>query len=322
MGEAEVRNAHDRIFQTSMSDIRVARDFFENHLPAEIKQYVNLETLAILPTTYIDPKLAELRSDILYSVEIANTLGYIHLACEHQSSVDTLMPLRDLEYRLGIWRNHIKKTQTEKLPLILTFVFYNGESKYYGPRDLRAMMIGPEYLIDLMHNQPLRIIDVNDISDGALREQTWFGILGYFMKHVRQRDLHLILNRAWDWMNEVYSKNASDYIKSLLNYALEKGDIDQIHHFIIDFEKKSLECNGGIMSAAEKIREYGKNEGRTEGLYHVLVKMLKLKFGSIPASYLNILGTANYKTMAHWCEKVIVADTLEDVFLELEAVEA
>ena len=42
---------HDKFFKQTMSDLRVARDFFSLHLPAEIKQQVNLDTLQLVEKT-------------------------------------------------------------------------------------------------------------------------------------------------------------------------------------------------------------------------------------------------------------------------------
>ena len=44
---------HDKFYKETMSDLRIARDFFSLHLPEKIKKQVDLETLQIEKTDFI-----------------------------------------------------------------------------------------------------------------------------------------------------------------------------------------------------------------------------------------------------------------------------
>ena len=43
----EIKNPHDKMFYMAMQDPAVARDFFETHLPAHVKELVVLDTLKL-----------------------------------------------------------------------------------------------------------------------------------------------------------------------------------------------------------------------------------------------------------------------------------
>jgi len=49
-----IHQPHDKFFRKAMADIRVARDFFEEHLPAHILEKVDLSTLALEKDTFVD----------------------------------------------------------------------------------------------------------------------------------------------------------------------------------------------------------------------------------------------------------------------------
>ena len=143
----EIHCIHDRTFKNAMSHISVARDFFDHYLPTAIRDIIDFDTLDPQPNSYIDKELDELRSDVLFAVNIADHSGYLYLLCEHQSDLDPLMPFRLWGYMIKIWEEHLKKTKDKKLPLIFPMVFYHGKAVYSGPRTLKTLIQGPEDII-------------------------------------------------------------------------------------------------------------------------------------------------------------------------------
>lgn len=329
----EIHLAHNNVFVGTMSDIRVARDFFEHNLPEDIKRLVDLNTLRIQPGTYINPALEHCASDILYSMQMGEELTYLYLLAEHQSNPDNLMPFRDWEYKVGIWREHIKKTQSNKLPLILTFVFYNGTAKYIGPRNLKDLIEGPESIKNKLFEQSFHLIDVNEIEDENLRKQSWFGIVAFFMKHVLSRELMLHIQSIWSWFTEFRERpNTRDLVQSLLSYLLAKGDPGQIQK-LIDFAKtKPLDPLGDeIMSYAQQLIEQGREEGRQEtisyaqqliergrqeGNQKLFVRLLKSKYGFLPPSYQTLIDNSSEFQIQNWVDKLSFAKSLQEIFQE------
>ena len=184
-----IKNPHDRLFKNAMSDPRVASEFFGEHLPALVRAAIDLSSLALSPNSYVDEALRESSSDLLYKAQIHGQSAYVYLLCEHQSTVDTLMPLRLWQYMGRIWAEHLKQspgtqdpTQIKPerpLPLIIPLVFYNGPTAYIGARHMRALINAPEALIDLMY-EPFHLIDAHEIPDETLRAQkipSWLSTL-------------------------------------------------------------------------------------------------------------------------------------------------
>ncbi|MEW2739926.1 Rpn family recombination-promoting nuclease/putative transposase [Providencia rettgeri] len=118
---------HDSVFKGFMSKISNARDFFDVHLPVNIKQLCNFDTLELTNSSFIDLKLRSRLSDVLYSVETAHGDGYIYVLVEHQSVPDKLMPWRLMHYAFQAMSQHLQQGH-KTLPFVIPMLFYNGKT--------------------------------------------------------------------------------------------------------------------------------------------------------------------------------------------------
>ena len=65
-----------------------------------------------------------------------------------------------------------------------------------------------------------------------------------------------------------------------------------------------------------RIREEGRAEGRREGEVEILLRLLRLRFGTVPADVTTRVTTADQETLLRWSDLVLSAPTLEAVFTE------
>lgn len=71
-----INNPHDMFFKRAMSDIRVAKDFFQQHLPETIKKRIDFDSLRFHKETFIDEELKLSAADVVYSANFDESLGY------------------------------------------------------------------------------------------------------------------------------------------------------------------------------------------------------------------------------------------------------
>lgn len=332
--DAKINSPHDRFFKTAMSDIRVAKAFFEHYLPASIRSEVDLNSLELCPNSYIDQTLDLSSSDVLYKVTIAGKTAFLYLLCEHQSSVDHFMPLRIWEYIVSIWRDHLKQTQSKTLPLVVPLVFYHGSRPYNGPQDIRDLIQAPQELIEKILFKPFHLIDMHHIADETLREQRWVGIMAFVMKHISAREFMVFIQSFSDMLQFLQQESrAIGYIEALLKYIVEAGNTDQ-PKAVADILREGLSNPGGeIVSIADKLVEMGREEGRAEvqsiadklkemgreegiqtGELSILVRQLKRKFGLIPPIYQKRIQEADSEQLLHWADKILEAQNLDALF--------
>ena len=74
-----IKNPHDTLFKRTLGDKEVAKDFLKRYLPENIFDEVDLTDINIAKDSFIDRKLKESFSDILYNVSINDRDGYIYL---------------------------------------------------------------------------------------------------------------------------------------------------------------------------------------------------------------------------------------------------
>ncbi|MFT4926645.1 MAG: putative transposase YdaD [Phenylobacterium sp.] len=67
---------HDKFFRSAMQNLPVALEFFQHYLPAPLCKGLNLDTIKLQNSTYIDKDLRETVSDLVcFLLVILSTLN-------------------------------------------------------------------------------------------------------------------------------------------------------------------------------------------------------------------------------------------------------
>ena len=95
-------NPHDRFTRTMMTNQKVVREFFEVHLPKNIKNILDFSSIQPLKDSFIGDKLRLKIADLLYEVEFNGETGFIYILLEHASTPQEILPFRMLKYMTKI----------------------------------------------------------------------------------------------------------------------------------------------------------------------------------------------------------------------------
>ena len=113
------------------------------------------------------------------------------------------------------------------------------------------------------------------------------------------------------WFRRVLCTDASDEIPRIENLQEAKTMlVENVAKWAEDIRRESTE------KAKKEGQKKGKKEGKKEGQVNLLTKQLKLKFGRFPSKYHNMIQTANLRIIEGWAEKILTANTIDDVFGE------
>lgn len=258
----KINNPHDHYFRSSMSDLRVAKEFFQTHLPESILSIIDLNALRLQKASFVDENLRELMADMLYAVNFNQELGYLYVLVEHQSP-DRLMAFRLRRYIFRIMSEHLKKKKTTTLPIVIPLVFYNGKKPYPYSTDVFDLFGEHKALARETLLQPFHLIDVTQIPDEDLKKLQWAGVMEFVQKHIFDKDFIPILKELAPLLRNLEVINEKDYLFSTMTYIFETNVADTKEAAKIIRQSMSKSTGEELMTWAEQL----KNEGFQEGLF-------------------------------------------------------
>jgi predicted transposase/invertase (TIGR01784 family) len=265
MNPKKNKQPHDVFFKKAISNMQVAKEFFDVYLPEDIKNKVDLNTLSQQKETFLDHDLGEGSVDVLFSVQFNKEKGYFYVLVEQQTQVNHWMPFRLGKYMMRICDHHLKTHPQEKhLPLIYPLIFYTGTKKYNAPLDLWSLYHDPDLAKSFWVN-PFQVIELQTIEDEKLRQHLWSGVMSYIMKRIYSKDIFPFLQQIKPLLEEISKQNFS-YIESILWYTLEKAESDKSEQILELFkESVSEEERGNLMPIIDKLVEKQKITWLAEG---------------------------------------------------------
>ncbi len=340
-----IHNPHDHFFRGAMINRKVAKEFFEYHLPLEVRAYLDLNTLEFQPGVYVNKALEGSASDVLYKVNYLKKPGsaYLYVLVEHQSSVEHMMSFRLWQYIFSIWHELVKKNVKEsqnksyRLPLVIPLVFFNGPEKYNGVRDIRDLIAAPKELIESFFLQPFHLIDLHEISDKELRERQWSGLMEQSMKYVRAKEISHYIQSILDSVKFAWHQGDADFSEFVLKYVLSQAKTADPER-LVEILKTGLAEEGNIMgtlvdyltqqnkavwlqSGLEQGLEQGLERGVQKGEGTLLMCQLEHKFKTspIPERYKRQIEQASPEVLLKWGERMLDSLSLEEVFSDRES---
>ncbi|MEZ4526181.1 MAG: Rpn family recombination-promoting nuclease/putative transposase [Desulfobacterales bacterium] len=108
--EKSVNNPHNAAFTAAFRKILVARGFFESYFSENIRKHIDFDSLEITDGSYVDEKLRDKHSDIVYRTKIKGLDAFLYILFEHQSTPDPMMVFRLLCCMVNIWKEWLIRT--------------------------------------------------------------------------------------------------------------------------------------------------------------------------------------------------------------------
>lgn len=232
---------HDAFFKQFLMHPDTARDFLDIHLPAEIRGICDLDTLRLESSHSVEESLKEQYSDVLYSVKMQGTSGYIHVLIEHQSTADKKMAFRMMRYAIAAM-HRLLKDENGPLPLVVPLLFYQGKTSPYPLSMSWLDMFALPELARRIYSEPFPLVDITVIPDDDI------------MQHRRIA----LLERLVTLISAEYTTESQ--LNSLLSYMVQRGHTDQPQVFYRELANR-LPQEESMMTLAEWFEEQGMQKG-------------------------------------------------------------
>jgi len=328
---------HDALFKATFSKLKHARPMLRSALPAALSRLVSWRSLKREPGSFVDEALREQHTDLLFSATMGKRTANFYLLFEHQSSADPWMMLRLLQYMLRIWQEHVARhpgrggERGTRLPVIVPVLLHHSETGWTCATAFEDLMdLDDETRAEALPYVPrfqLVLDDVSHATDDELRARAVTALGKLVLACFRHaRDMRSLLGnlRAWgEVVREVrHAPHGLHAFARVLRYmfqATEDLEPDEVRALVEGATEP--EVVEEIVSLAEKLRQQGLQEGLQDGLQkgrqqyarEVVLKLLRLKFGRVPAAATARVRAAAEPELNRWAERVLTAGSVAEV---------
>lgn len=205
----------------------------------------------------------------LYRVKTRGKDRLLYTIVEHQTKPERLLPLRVLGYEVDVLQKYCNKTKSERLPEVITLVFYRGKRKYPYSLDI----------LDLFEAQGKKrrgdfpriptLIDVSTMSDEEIEAHGNIAILETLQKYIWTKDLQelapAVLKELTRYPLPAQLKN------NVFRYMLSEGECKNFENFYRIVHEHGPQEGEEIMTVAQQLRA----EGVRQGFEQTAINLLK-----------------------------------------------
>ena len=259
---------HDHFFRGMLQHKETAKEFFQSHLPANIRKEINLDSIKLESDTFIESNLRSQATDLLYSAQFSERLGYLYLHVEHQSTPDKFMPFRLLKYVVAIMDRHLKQNKGDILPVVYPMVVYSGKEPYNCSRDIFDLFgSNKELAIDTLF-KPHQLLDFNKIDDNKIKQYIYHGVIIKTMQRIHDHDIISALEKEIiPILQPLINLLGKNYVNTVVHYVIEAGEISN-EEKLIEIINHGLSKNFGeeAMTFANRLRQEGEQVGIEKGM--------------------------------------------------------
>lgn len=297
----QITKAHDHFFKMAMKDLRVAREFLQMHVPQDLQQVIQWETLAPQPTVHVNRVRNESISDVAFRVLINDKEAYLHLMVDHQSTPDILMPFRVENYRYNLLDAYVKQHPgTKTLPLVIPIVLYHGTTRWSHSMDITHLVDAPQTLVDTYAFKSFIFVDLNRIEDDALRQTLRAGVMQLALKHIFAQNILPHVETMMALLRQLEQRDEYDLVETVLRYLLDRGEMREEDFFNLLKTTLSPDVEGEIMTVSEQLVARGMQQGMQQGIQFAHLKTARalLQKGMSIANIAEVTGLSTQEIQA------------------------
>ncbi len=330
---SEPRPNHDALFRLTFGRQENALGLVRHWLPASVAARLDWSTLRLENPSFVDPPLAALFSDLLFRVEFTEVEGkaeplLIYVLIEHQSTPDPRIAWRMQRYIGAIQNAYLKETPTAALPIVFPLLVSNARRPWPHPLDLHSVYPRLAEYPELHRHVAQFHVLLDDLpsttpDDLAARDLTDMAVAALCLLR-DARGLAALTASMPHWLPSLraVSKHQPDDFKSLFAYLMQATPSMHHHALCATIIHEAPDMHPPIISAYDELiaegwvqgEAIGEARGQAKGKAELLLKLLTLKFDPLPHGTAERLSTATAEQLDQFAERILEAQTLEEVF--------
>ncbi len=291
----------------------------------------------MLAESFVDAALKGRAADVVLRVPLdSGERAHVYCLVEHKRTEERFVLMQVLRYLTELYEL-LSRSGTERVPIVIPILIYNGSSPWRGPRRFSDLLDAPESVKRLSIDFEVTLLDVGAVSVNELSSHPTLkgGLLGLkaaasppdavgkIIRHMLRAleddpstlDLFLryLLNVSGKEMLRIAARELSRLkgkektMVTIEQFLVGRGYKRGKRHGL----KQGLEQ--GLEQGIEQGFERGLEQSR-EALRAAVYKVLVRRFKRVPAAAKEQLASADFATLTQWVETAATAKTLKDVF--------
>lgn len=284
---------HDHGYKRLFSHPEMIRDLLLGFVPADWIAELDFATLEKDPTEFIDDRLRDRRSDVIWRVRWGRDWLYIYILLEFQSGVQRFMAMRLFTYIDLLYQDLIRSRQLgrpRRLPSVLPIVLYNGRRRWTAPTDLDALIEpGPAGLAPYRPQARYLLIDESAYADAELVSKRNLVAALFRLENSRGPEtVRQVLVALVDWLAEPEQEELRRSFllwlqEGFLKVRLPNVSLPELNNL----EEARIMLADRIVDWTQQWKQEGLQEGRQEGIYserRLLQRLIRRRFGETVAA--------------------------------------
>ncbi|GAB6060669.1 Rpn family recombination-promoting nuclease/putative transposase [Desulfonatronum parangueonense] len=321
----KINQPHDMFIVEMLSNEEVTRELITKHVPQEITQHLDLDSLEIKSESYTD-ELSRVFTDIVIKLHLKDRPereAEIYILIEHKSRPEKFARLQILKYKLRKWLEALKATETPQyLPIIISMVFTHGERRWYYSPDFADLFDCPsDYFRQFIPNFRHLLHDLNDLDKEQLKEQTLLNVVQLAMKFFHSAELKDHLGDIYNPLALIKDPEKRKLFTILVSLYLMSDqthiDVEDIIEVLANFDQKEEIVQTVTKKIRAEEREISLKKGREEGELKAARTML-LNFASSKFEYVPV----GFSQKIHAIDDIDVLNSLSHSLARAESLEA
>ncbi|WP_330179192.1 Rpn family recombination-promoting nuclease/putative transposase [Nocardia sp. NBC_01503] len=310
-------NPHDAYFRQVLARPADAASELRTMLPKAVAARLDWDTLVLQPCSFVSQHLRSRYSDLLFRTRLDGHEAYIYLLVEHQSRSDPLMPMRLVEYLVGIWNRYVREHPgTVTVPAVIPLVVHASRRgrRWNTPTELADLIdIDPATRDALGDYLPRFRFLLDDLTAHAVpalcaRELTPAARVMLVLLKIAAGNPNLdteLLPLLQDLRALLAAPGGTDDLECVVTYILTVGETSDTDLGPV-IDRLGPHAKEVIVTTAQRLRA----EGRAE----TVLELLALKFGPLPAETAATVRAADAAQLRSWTASVLTATSLDEVF--------
>jgi hypothetical protein len=314
-------SAHDLFAKYVFKDPPRAAEAIAAAIGPSDARLIDWGSLTLLPAELVDQAVGHFFPDLRFSARLRDEEIRIDVIFEHQSTVDSLMPVRFFCETAAIWAEARRQKQGE-VPFVLNVVLFNGLTPWAAPRDLWTAIKGGAWLRaqapHLVPSIPFALLDLAALTDDLVLAQApspAVRLALLLLKHARRGESvqtmesrpQLLVAAPLDVLGE-----AVRYVLQVDPQATGPVVADAVGR-IVGPEAREMAMTWGEQMIEQGRRE-GEAKGKAEGKAEDILRVLTRRGLTLSEEQRrSIMACRDISQLEKWMDAALDANSVEQV---------